>query len=55
MTIVDLIIVMLVMFGGLSVLFVLWELAIAAICVFSPKTKERIDKKNAEMESKEDY
>ena len=55
MTALDLVIIMAVIFGGVSGLFALGNFIIEVVCMMSPRAKAHVDKRNAEMQDKEDY
>lgn len=55
MTALDLAIIMAVIFGGVSGLFALGNLIVEVVCMMSPRAKTYVDKRNAEMQDKEDY
>ena len=55
MTALDLVIIMVVIFGGVSGLFALGNFIIEVVCMMSPRAKTYVDERNAEMENKKDY
>lgn len=55
MTALDLVIIMAVIFGGVSGLFALGNLIIEVVCMMSPRAKAYVAERNAEMQDKEDY
>ena len=50
MTALDLVIIMAVIFGGVSGLFALGNFIIEVVCMMSPRAKAYVDERNAEMQ-----